>query len=204
MQVRSDTTNLVFSMQLGSTLTVDSALRYAAAILCAVSHWLSLRIAPLSERVTGHHDNSQRPLFKPLNDQAERRVLLSLTALVKVSVLVSAILQRAPATRSLTRTSAEHLQAANVDKSPVLAFEEVLAQLCTCTADGDCLQEEDGTVIVRDDLDLLLQVLVPIALLPARCKVFTSSKNMCKSTYHQFCLAGTPGEPQGFADVPQQ
>ena len=27
------------------------------------------------------------------------------------------------------------------------------------TAEEDCLQEEDGTVIVRDDLDLLLQVI---------------------------------------------
>lgn len=33
-----------------------------------------------------------------------------------------------------------------------------LAQPSTCE-EGDCLQEEDGTVIVRDDLDLLLQVL---------------------------------------------
>lgn len=30
-------------------------------------------------------------------------------------------------------------------------------------AEGDCLQEEDGTVIVRDDLDALLQVQITAA-----------------------------------------
>ena len=30
-------------------------------------------------------------------------------------------------------------------------------------AEGDCLQEEDGTVIVRDDLDALLQVHITAA-----------------------------------------
>ena len=37
--------------------------------------------------------------------------------------------------------------------------------MLTCiafTAEEDCLQEEDGTVIVRDDLDLLLQVVIAL------------------------------------------
>ena len=54
-----------------------------------------------------------------------------------------------------------------------------------CLAEGDCLQEEDGTVIVRDDLDALLQVHVT----PAAAYICSWQTAVTYSTWCRCCLS---------------